>query len=45
MGGQCLYNGGFKFIINRREYTKELKKGCYSETNFFPIYLKDKIIG
>ena len=43
IGGNNLYNGGFKFIINKQDYDKEYFENKYYLKNFFPIYLRDQI--
>ena len=46
MGGEVLHNGGLRIVVDPKKYLKEFNK--YSskkkDTEFFPIYLKDKIL-
>lgn len=45
IGGEVLYNGGLKIIVNKTKYFKEINNYPNSKmvSNFFPIYLRDQI--
>ena len=46
MGGQVLYNGGLKIVVDKINYANEFSKfkQANNVNNFFPIYLKDQIL-
>ena len=46
MGGQLMYNGGFKLIINDKLYNQELihSMNNFDDQSFFPIYLKNQVL-
>ncbi len=45
LGGEVLYNGGLKLVVDQENYLKEINKFTTLKENssFFPIYLKDQI--
>lgn len=45
LGGEVLYNGGLKLVVDQKNYLKEINNFPTSNENssFFPFYLKDQI--
>ena len=45
LGGQVLYNGGLKLVVDQKIYLKEMNKfsNLKENSSFFPIYLKDQV--